>query len=690
MKNKPSKEQVDNLIYLLKQNSFDLLVSKTADLINQFPDSILLLNLSGIANANLKNYKKSIECFEKILSIDNNSTDAYYNLGNLKQKTGDMKLAKFFFNKTIELNKNFYQAYNSLGIIYKFEKNFKQAPYFFKCAHNINQKHYQSLINLGLLSQLQSNNLEAINYFVQSYMIKSNKFSLIYLGNSLAQYRFIERRPDLYQIIYDLITTNNLVSPTNIIKSVISLIVQEDEINKILNTNKNLTSVDDFNHIINEISKYPFFIEIIKLCPLTDLKFEKLFIKIRYYLLLNISKIKLSEQSQKFLYALALQCFVNEFVYNETEIETEKIKEYEELINKNLSLQIQPNTITLLCFCLYRNLNNYKWSAKLKFSDNLIYLKKTLIVDDIIEKENISNIEKFKKVTDHISLKVQNQYEENPYPRWIKMRTEFDDLSIKDLIENNELKIIKSDIREVFKPDILIAGCGTGQHAIYTALNYKNSNVLALDLSLSSLAYAKRKVDEYEIKNINFIHSDLSDVKNFNKKFDIIESVGVLHHMNNPYEGMRCLVDVLKDFGLINLGLYSKYARKHISKIRQDIQSKNIVPSNIEIKKYRNYIFNSNNNENIMIKNSKDFYTTSSARDLLFHVQEHQFDLIEIKNYLKKLNLFFCGFDNSNLKTKFKSIYNFDDIYDLEKWDEFERKNPNSFDGMYQFYCQKI
>ena len=160
--------------------------------------------------------------------------------------------------------------------------------------------------------------------------------------------------------------------------------------------------------------------------------------------------------------------------------------------------------------------------------------------------------------------------------------------------------------------------------------------------------------------------------------------------MNNPYEGMRCLVDVLKDFGLINLGLYSKYARKHISKIRQDIQSKNIVPSNIEIKKYRNYIFNSNNNENIMIKNSKDFYTTSSARDLLFHVQEHQFDLIEIKNYLKKLNLFFCGFDNSNLKTKFKSIYNFDDIYDLEKWDEFERKNPNSFDGMYQFYCQKI
>ena len=75
-------------------------------LLTQF---IKKLFTGNVLNANLKNYEKSIECFEKILgSIDNNSTDAYYNLGNLKE-TGDMKLAKFAFNKTIELNKNFYQ-----------------------------------------------------------------------------------------------------------------------------------------------------------------------------------------------------------------------------------------------------------------------------------------------------------------------------------------------------------------------------------------------------------------------------------------------------------------------------------------------------------------------------------------------------------------------------------------------------
>ena len=428
-----------------------------------------------------------------------------------------------------------------------------------------------------------------------------------------------------------------------------------------------------------------------KLCPLTDYKFEKLFVKMRYYLLKNISDINLSEINQNFLIALVSQCFVNEYIYFETEIEIKLINDLELSIKKNLLKQLQPSIIFLLCFCLYRNLNKYNWSNKIHFPNNLIHLKKLLISDKIVEDKNRLNINKFKQISDQISQRVQEQYEENPYPRWIKMRTQFDDISINNLIESLELKVYEPKIKEVISPDILITGCGTGQHAIYTALNYKKSNILAIDLSLSSLAYAKRKADEYGVKNINFIHSDLLDVENLNKKFHIIESVGVLHHMNNPFLGLRSLVNILKEGGLINIGLYSKYARRHISNIRQDIKSKDILSSNKEIKNYRNYIFNSNHIDNIKIRSSKNFYSTSETRDLLFHVKEHQFDLLEIKDYLKKLNLFFCGFDNLNIKTKFKSFVNSkESIYDLQKWNEFEIKFPDSFDGMYQFYCQKI
>ena len=43
--------------------------------------------------------------------------------------------------------------------------------------------------------------------------------------------------------------------------------------------------------------------------------------------------------------------------------------------------------------------------------------------------------------------------------------------------------------------EILIAGCGTGQQLAYRKF-YENSNITAVDLSLSSLAYAKRKTQE--------------------------------------------------------------------------------------------------------------------------------------------------------------------------------------------------
>ena len=44
-------------------------------------------------------------------------------------------------------------------------------------------------------------------------------------------------------------------------------------------------------------------------------------------------------------------------------------------------------------------------------------------------------------------------------------------------------------------PDILIAGCGTGQHSITTASRFKSSKVLAITLVFKNLAYAKRKTE---------------------------------------------------------------------------------------------------------------------------------------------------------------------------------------------------
>ena len=200
------------------------------------------------------------------------------------------------------------------------------------------------------------------------------------------------------------------------------------------------------------------------------------------------------------------------------------------------------------------------------------------------------------------------------------------------------------------------------------------------------MSYAKRQTQELGINNIDYIQADILNLDKLKRKFDIIESSGVLHHMDDPMAGWKILLNCLKPGGIMKIGLYSEIARKHIINIRKEIKLSGIGSSDIDMKKYRKFLINSNHREHNKLKLSQDFYSLSTFRDLIFHVKEHQFNLLQVKDCLDFLSLKFCGFENNNLVKKFKLKYTgSNDQYDLIKWNTFENNNPNIFIGMYQF-----
>ena len=257
----------------------------------------------------------------------------------------------------------------------------------------------------------------------------------------------------------------------------------------------------------------------------------------------------------------------------------------------------------------------------------------------------------------------------------------------------NKLQLSDLDLKKITNsesPEILIAGCGTGQHAITTASKYKKSKILALDLSFKSLSYAKRKANELKINNIDFIQGDILDLEYIDRKFDIIESVGVLHHMDNPFKGWKILTSCLNNDSLMLIGLYSEKAREHIAKIKNKINKLGLQSTYKNIIKFRKDLIENNYDLWNDVKSSPDFYTVSGVRDLLFHAQEHRFTISKIKENLSRLGLTFLGFEDKLVKEKYKKIYpNKIDLYDLNKWEKFEKSNPRIFAGMYQFWCKR-
>ena len=86
-----------------------------------------------------------------------------------------------------------------------------------------------------------------------------------------------------------------------------------------------------------------------------------------------------------------------------------------------------------------------------------------------------------------------------------------------------------------------------------------------------------------------------------------------------------------------------------------------------------------------------DFYSTSTCRDLIFHAQEHQFTIPDIKAFLQKNGLTFIGFIiDPAIQQHYRARFPQDPaMTDLDCWNVLETENQLIFKGMYQFWVQK-
>lgn len=108
--------------------------------------------------------------------------------------------------------------------------------------------------------------------------------------------------------------------------------------------------------------------------------------------------------------------------------------------------------------------------------------------------------------------------------------------------------------------DILIAGCGTNQAAVFAYTN-PAAKVVAVDVSQPSLDHSKFLKDKYSLKNLELHLLPIEEVPSLDRTYDLIVSTGVLHHMADPKAGMRALAEVLRPDGVAAIMLYARYGR---------------------------------------------------------------------------------------------------------------------------------
>lgn len=482
-------------------------------------------------------------------------------------------------------------------------------------------------------------------------------------------------------------------------QSLIKLIPEFQDLFQAANQGNEKFFLDKFKEIeFWQVINKDLFLGILKNVIIADREFENLIHLIRKLLLLKIApewEIKPLNQVRSLLLAIAGQCFFNEYIYQESDEEAAKINRLMQSLHSDLSDHSQLDLMLIACYRPLYRVPDIEKIIKKDFSlgsDDEAFkeLVSVQVAEPFKERELAKTIPCLKPITDDVSKLVRLQYEENPYPRWKTI----DRKKPKSIVEVIQENFLDYENKKPFstEPKILIAGCGTGQHAINSAYSFKNSQVLAIDLSLTALAYAKRKALELGVGNIQWMQADILDLRNLNDSFDIIESSGVLHHMRHPFGGWKVLVDMLNPGGLMVVSLYSEIARQDVVAARKFTQNNGYRATLSDIRKCRQHIFQLPDNHPIKpLTQTVDFYTTSACRDLIFHVQEHRFNLLELSQAIERLNLKLIGLEVKEpgvLKNYHQEFP--DDPYglSLENWHQFEQAHPQTFLGMYHLWLE--
>jgi SAM-dependent methyltransferase len=391
----------------------------------------------------------------------------------------------------------------------------------------------------------------------------------------------------------------------------------------------------------------------------------------------------LSDRALTLCCALAQQCFLNEYVFAFDEGERAAAGSLAARLVEALAASSDvPVALPALVAC-YRPLHALPGAERLasrRWPGPLDEVLARQLREPLQDRSEAAAVPALTAIEDETSRQVQQQYEQSPYPRW----------SVPQLVGP---MTIDAHLRERFalpaswRPpdgdDFLIAGCGTGEHALEVARRFPQSRILAIDLSRPSLGYARRRTREMGIGNIDYAQADILRLGSIGRLFDVIEAVGVLHHLSDPEAGWRILLSLLRPGGLMRIGLYSELGRRQLQAARALIRERGYGPTADDIRAWRQELI-----QRGQFVRSSDFFSISGCRDLCFNVMEHAFTLPRIKSFLDGHGLTLLGMEVSaeTLGEFLQANPEPDARRDLDRWHAFEQAQPRTFEAMYGFW----
>ncbi|HEY7986497.1 MAG TPA: tetratricopeptide repeat protein [Methylophilaceae bacterium] len=672
------------------------LISEAVSMNPSFPDAHLN---RGIALHELRRYDEAVASYDRAIKLKPLSPETFFNRGNTLRVSKRYDEAVASYEKALKLKPVFPQALLNLGNALQSMNRDADALTSYEKALVYQPQYVEALISYSHLQRSLGRSELALNAAMRALSFADTVDTRATFFNIVKSIVFLDRHQPMESLLTRALS-EPWGRPYELLTPVISLIkldpVIEECVSKAVHAwPQRLEAVELFiAGSLEALACSELLLCMLQNCQSCDPDLEK-FLSDSRYALLQLAAKGSAVEDLRFFGRLAQQCFINEYVYYSNDAEFALAQRLKDEMEQSLIEGSQVSPLVLLAVASYFPLYLLPTAKQLLdrvWADTINEVLVQQIVQPFEEVKHRSGIARIATIQNEISLSVQHQYEENPYPRWVKYASQSAPMSVDDFLHREFPHMSFHPIGKTADVDILIAGCGTGMQAIDVASNFLGAKVLAVDLSLQSLGYAVRKSHELGLTNIEYAQADILEIGAIGRYFDVVESVGVLHHLKDPFQGLHELVNLLKPGGVMKLGFYSELARSDVVATRKLIAEKGYGANADDIRKLRYEILSEGEAGKFAgVMALRDFYSIGECRDLLFHVQEHRFRIPALRQMLEDCGLQFLGFQLApHILKRYAERFPEDRTKtDLNNWDAFEMENPATFIAMYQFWVQK-
>ena len=266
--------------------------------------------------------------------------------------------------------------------------------------------------------------------------------------------------------------------------------------------------------------------------------------------------------------------------------------------------------------------------------------------------ESSSNVEIMEASPAQISQAVQNLYDTYPFPPeplldepppGFNWRWQWDaayNFCTGQMPSRNDIRILD-------------AGCGTGVSTDSLVHLNPQAQVTAIDLSPGALKVATERCQRSGANRVEFHHLSLFDVSQLPGEFDLINSVGVLHHTPDPIRGIQALAAKLAPGGLMHIFVYGELGRWEIELMQKAIgmlqgDKRGDYQDGVKIGRS---VFAALPETNRLVKREKERWAMENHQDECFadmyvHPQEIDYNIETLFELIDASGLDFIGFSN--------------------------------------------